>query len=102
MGMLLGQNYRKRPLWIKVKQSEKNVKIQDRDKTNVNLECAFLHVISQCHAHYIIEFILPKKIFLGALGSGIGNCSVFSYSFLYSDNVSCYQMRKLVMTIVFH
>ena len=49
--MLFGQNYRKWPLWIKVKQSEKNVKIQDRNRTNVNLECAFFHAISQCHAH---------------------------------------------------
>ena len=81
---IFGQNYRKLPLWIKVKQSEKNVKIQDRDRTNVNLECAFFpcNITMQCP---IAQF--------------------FSYSFSYLDNVSCYQMRKLVMTImtiVFH
>ena len=77
MGMLFGQNYRKRPLWIKVKQSEKNVKIQDRDRTNVNLECAFFHAISQ----YLSQSF-SLKILLGALGSGSGTCSVF-YLFLF-------------------
>ena len=59
---IFGQNYRKLPLWIKVKQSEKNVKIQDRDRTNGNLECAFFHAISQCHAHHTVE-LGDKELF---------------------------------------
>ena len=59
---IFGQNNRKQSLWIKVKQSEKNVKIQDRDRTNGNLECAFFHAISQCHAHHTVE-LGDKELF---------------------------------------
>ena len=70
--MVFGQNYRKRPLWIKVKQSEKNVKIQDKHRTNVNLECAFFHAMLT-----ILSQSFSKKIFQGTLGSGSGTCSFF-------------------------
>ena len=69
---IFGQNNRKQSLWIKVKQSEKNVKIQDKHRTNVNLECAFFHAMLT-----ILSQSFSKKIFQGTLGSGSGTCSFF-------------------------
>ena len=84
---IFGQNYRKLPLWIKVKQSEKNVKIQDRDRTNVNLECAFFpgNITMPCSLYYH-----KNNTWSPWMEVGLELAQFFSYSLSFSDNVSCY------------
>ena len=56
-----------------------------------------------CSLYYHNHF--PKKYSKEPLEVEVELAHFFSYSFSFSDNVSCYEMRKLVMTImtiVFH